>query len=63
MLSMNRAGEKRGRAPKFRVKKVADFFWGSSSARGGKEWSEPAIMEPGRQNGRETGLRFQPDRG
>lgn len=29
----------------------------------GKEWSGAGIMKPGRQNGREMGLRFQPDRG
>lgn len=38
-------------------------FFGFSSSTWRKEWSGTGIMEPGRENGRETGLRFQPDRG
>lgn len=39
------------------------FFFGFSSSTCGEEWSDCGRMEPVRPNGRETGLRFQPDGG
>lgn len=39
------------------------LFFGFSSSTCGEEWSDCGRMEPVRPNGRETGLRFQPDGG
>ena len=58
----NKAGEGSGGHPSERVEEEEGLkFFGFSSSTWRREWS--GIMEPGRQNGRETGLRFQPDRG
>lgn len=39
------------------------FFGFGSGSTCGEEWSDCGRMEPVRRNGRETGLRFQPDGG